>query len=132
MNTAETQTEATPAIDPCFLHLLQQHRGGDVLNDMALCIREATEAVQLLGKPATITLKLAIRPAGKAHGAVTVQDDIKMTLPKQDRPASFFFADDKGNLLREDPRQTRLPLRMVAGGAVEEVNPANLKQAIAQ
>ena len=132
MNT-EIQTETTaPAIDPRFSHLLHQHRGGDVLNDMSVAIREATEAVQLLGKPATITLKLVIRPAGKALGAVTVQDDIKMTLPKQDRPASFFFADDKGNLLREDPRQTRLPLRMVAGGAQEDVNPANLKTANAQ
>lgn len=118
MKTTKTD-ETTPDIDSAFLSLLQQHRGGEVLSDLAAAMREVTEAVQLAGKPGAIILTIAIQPA-TSSGAVIVADEIKVKLPKEEKITSIFFSDDAGNLLRNDPRQKELPLRTVKGGVVEE------------
>jgi hypothetical protein len=34
-------------------------------------------------------------------------------LPEEDSPTSIFFADEDGNLTRNDPRQPTLPFREV-------------------
>jgi hypothetical protein len=127
MNTPETDSDVMPAIDAAFLQLLQQHRSGQVLSDLSAAMRQATEAAQLQGKPAGITLKIVIKPAGNGSGAVVVADQITTKLPVPAAATSFFFADEHGNLLRNDPRQKELPLRAITGGqpvAVETLRTA--------
>lgn len=124
-NKPETDGEG-PAIDSAFLSLLQLHRRGEVLTDLSKAMREATEACQLLGKPAVITFKVAIKPAGNGSGAVVVADDIKVKLPMPDKVTSFFYCDEQGNLHRNDPNQRELPLRTIEGGAA--VNVETLKK----
>lgn len=108
-----------PAIDGAFLNLLQNHRRGEVLSDLADAVREVTEAVRATGKGGKISFTLKIRQAAKS-GAMVVEDEVKTTLPKSEAEGSIFFADDAGNLLREDPNQRQLPLRTVAGGQEPE------------
>jgi len=106
-----------PGIDSAFLTLLQHHRSGQILSDLSAAMREVTEAAQLQGKPAAITLKITVKPASNACGAVVVVDDIKTKLPTPEKKGSFFFSDDAGNLFRDDPRQKELPLlKTVDGG----------------
>ncbi len=117
MNTQTQNQTVEPGIDSAFLTLLQHHRSGQVLNDLSAAMREATEAAQLQGKKAVITLKINIEPAAKAAGAVVVTDDVKVKLPEPQTRGSFFFSDDRGNLFRDDPRQKELPLlKTVDGG----------------
>ena len=128
--TKTTTDENQPNIDSAFLSLLQLHRGGAVLTDLAEAMRVVTEAVQLAGKPGAITLTIAIQPAQRS-GAVIVADEIKTKLPKEEKVTSIFFSDENGNLLRNDPRQKELPLRTIAGG-VEDEQPKTLKKASVQ
>lgn len=114
--------ENEPGIDSGILSLLQHHRGGQILTDLSHAMRQATESAQLMGKKSAITLKINIDPAKNAAGAVVVTDDIKITLPKEEKKGSFFFSDDKGNLYRDDPRQKELPLRVIESAAVVEVS----------
>lgn len=120
---AKTKTIAAQThIDGAFLSVLQQHRKGEVLSDLAEAMREVAGAVTLTGKAGTVMLKIKIRPASKG-GALVVEDEVKTALPKTETQGSIFFADDKGNLLREDPNQTTLPLRTIEGGAEEKTVP---------
>lgn len=111
-----------PPINSAFLTLLQQHRSGQALNDLADAMREAIEAAQLTGKPSFISLKIGFKPAGNGSGAVVVADDVKVKLPQAEKVTSFFYTDDDGNLHRNDPRQRELPLRTVQGGAAVDVD----------
>lgn len=120
MNT-KPNTDSSPNIDSAFLQLLQLHRDGQVLNDLATAMREAIEASQLQGKPAGLTLKLVFKPAANGSNAVMVADKIKTTLPEPRPVTSFFFSDDHGNLHRNDPNQKELPLRTIQGGAPVDV-----------
>jgi hypothetical protein len=114
--------EAAAAIDGAFLAMLQNHRRGGVLSDLAEAMREVTEAVQATGKGGVVILKMKIRPASKG-GALVVEDEVKTTLPKESGEGSIFFADENHNLLREDPNQKTLPLRTVDGGKAEPEAP---------
>ena len=69
---------------------------------------ELVTAVRATGKPAELIIKLAIKP-NQQPGAVTVTDEIIAKAPKIDKAADFFFADDQGTLLRQDPNQPDLP-----------------------
>ncbi len=121
---AKKQTNATahPAIDGAFLQMLQSHRRGETLSDLAEAMREVAGAVKMTGKAGTVMLKIKIRPASKG-GALVVEDEVKTALPKAETQGSIFFADDKGNLLREDPNQTTLALRTIEGGKIEDTTP---------
>lgn len=123
----QNTAEAEPGISPAFLQLLQLHREGQILNDLADAMRDAIEAAQLQGKPAGITLKMVFKPAANGSNAMVVADKIKTTLPEPRPVTSFFFSDEKGNLHRNDPNQRELALRPVSGGAPVDVD--TLRQA---
>jgi len=115
----KTNAAAVPAIDGAFLAMIQNHRHGEALSDLAAAMREVTLAVASTGESGAILFKLKIKRAAKG-GALLVEDEIKTTIPKSETPGSIFFGDDKGNLLREDPNQQKLPLRAISGGAPSE------------
>lgn len=112
---------STPPPDTAFLQLLQHHRSGHLLSDLSQAVREAVEASQLLGKPAGLTLKIAIKPAGNGSGAVVVADKLTVKLPEELPQSSFFYTDEAGNLHRNDPNQKELPLRVVETAPVTEL-----------
>ncbi len=112
-----SEIQAAPGIDPAFLQLLQQHRRGDCLSDLSAAMREASKATQLTGKASTVTLKIKLAPTSSIKGAISVCDDIKVTLPKEDKGGSLFYGAEDGSLLRDDPKQQHLELKTVTGGA---------------
>lgn len=121
MSQNTTKPEDAP-ISGAFITTLQNHRRGEVLTDLADSLREVTETVQNTGKAAKLTLSLKIRPASKG-GALVLEDEIKLTLPKTETEGSIFFADSNGNLLRENPKQQKLPLRTIEGDKPENEEP---------
>ena len=118
---SETQTEVMPAIDTGFMHLLQHHLSGACLTELSKSLREVVEACQLTGKPAGLTLKVAIKPAGNQSGAVVIATDVKSKLPELPKATSFFYSDDKGNLMRNDPNQHELQLTTITSSAGVEL-----------
>ncbi len=94
------------------MQILQTHDGGEVCNELADALREASTAVQLSGKASTIELRVKLTPAAKgAFGIVFSKPKVRKSEPE--RGSSIWFGDENGNLHRNDPRQRDLPLRTV-------------------
>ena len=121
----KTKTEvSTGAISGSFVAVLQNQRRGEVLNDAADAIREVTEAVQLVGKPGWVNIRLNIKPASGGDSALVVTDDVTTKVPKADKAGSIFYAGENGDLLREDPNQKTLELREVEAPASKPLREA--------
>lgn len=123
-----TQDQAAPATDSRFFGMMQVHRHGEMQNDLSAALRDITQAAQLMGKPATLTLKITVKPAAQIKGAVLIEDDISVKLPKQEKENSIFYSDADGNLLREDPKQMKLALRVIEAPAVSEQGAETLRK----
>lgn len=106
-----------------FLAFLQEHRSGELHDELSERLNELTRAVQGVGKKGTLTLVIEVRPAGRSHDQVFVVDDVKAKLPEPDRAESIMYVDGAGNLSRSNPLQAELPgLREVRGpGRVKAV-----------
>lgn len=117
MNTTTTTPDAL--MDSTALTVLQNTRRGEVLNDVGAALREVAGAVMLTGKDGKVTIELAVSKS-TIDGALIITDEVKAKVPKSKKPSALFYADDDGNLLREDPKQQTLPLRTVDGGAAAE------------
>jgi hypothetical protein len=53
-----------------------------------------------------LTLVLKLKP-GKG-GQIEIFDEIKISMPKEEKSSSIMFATPEGNLQREDPRQMQI------------------------
>jgi len=117
----------TTQINGAFHAMLQTHRGGAALNDIADAMLAATDAARTVGKPASFTVKFTVTPAG-TDGALMLDDDISTKLPRAPKRTSIFFANpETGALQRDNPNQMKLGLKIV-GETVEE---APLRTAVA-
>jgi len=74
-------------------------------------LAELIAAVTSHGKAGSFTMKLDIKPS--TAGALAVRGDVKITKPKGLPPETLLWATPDGNLMSEDPRQTKLELRGV-------------------
>lgn len=72
---------------------------------------ELVNAVTANNKAGTLTLKIAVKPS--TAGALAVKAEVSITKPKGLPPESLLWATPEGNLMAEDPRQTKLELRDV-------------------
>lgn len=61
--------------------------------------------VQDTGKKGTITLTVTVQPMKQDASLLVVSDEIKLKLPEYDRPSGVFYADENGNLTRDNPDQ---------------------------
>ncbi len=126
----DTKTE--PPANAHFARVLALHRGGQALSDLSEQLAKVCEAVARTGKAGTLTLKLDVTPAGRGGlSCLVLEDDIRAKVPAEDLGGSIFFADDQGNLHREDPRQREFELRPVEGQvrtATEEIKTQAVNQ----
>jgi len=97
-----------------FADLLREHRKGLLHAELGDELQRLVERVKATGKAGKLTLVLQVKPAAKGDDMVVVADEVKTALPQPDRGTSFFYIDDDFNLVRHDPHQPELPLR-VAG-----------------
>lgn len=94
-----------------FPDFLREHRGGLTHDELGDKLQELVAAVTAEGKGGSLTLTIKVSPS--ATGALDVSDEIKLVLPKETRSHSLFFATPDNNLVREDPRQTKMELRSI-------------------
>jgi hypothetical protein len=71
--------------------------------DLQLLVKE----VKASGRAGSLTLTLKLKPTGN-RGQLEIVSDSTLKRPKADPGKSIFFATDRGELLREDPRQAKL------------------------
>ena len=72
---------------------------------------ELIKAVEQNQKAGKLVLTIDIKPS--TAGTLAVKADVKLTKPKNAPSESLLWPTVDGNLLAEDPRQTKLPLRQV-------------------
>jgi hypothetical protein len=88
---------------------LEALREGATMLELESALREVIASVKACGKPGKITLTLTARPMkGAEPNMIFLADDLKVSLPKLDRTATFFFATENNGLSRRDPRQPEL------------------------
>jgi hypothetical protein len=84
---------------------LAQHAKGRTHDELSEKLRELILAVQDIGKPGTLTLKIGAKRIN--DGQVELAAQVTAKLP--DIPqASIWFATDDGELTRDDPTQMAL------------------------
>lgn len=104
--------QAEPQVDRRFLNIIQQHKAGAAISDLSAALKQVTSAVQLTGKTGKVTLEMTVTPATKGDpGTLVFLTKVKAKAPETEAPGSIFYADEDFNLVREDPKQARLPLK---------------------
>lgn len=98
-------SDEEPTEEQSFAAFLCQHARGASERELSTALRDLAEAVEETGRPGSITYTLSLRPESRAEHVVTTTDEIKVKMPKADRPASIFFIDQQYRLVRNDPRQ---------------------------
>ncbi|MDE1896881.1 MAG: hypothetical protein KGH91_07385 [Rhodospirillales bacterium] len=96
-----------------FMDFIREQRNGVLHDELSDALQEAVAAVMNEGGTATLTLKITVKSADAGEGALMVKDDIITKLPKQKASGSIFFASPENNLIREDPKQHKLPLQEI-------------------
>lgn len=118
MTVTDTDTSTT---DRSFWTWLREHKRGSLHTELSEELAKVIAAVQEFEKPGALTLKITVAPASDGR-MVIVTDDVSSKVPKADRGASLFFADESGGLHREDPTQMRFEeLRVVETAEAEPV-----------
>ena len=86
-----------------FNDTLVQLRFGELHMELTDAVNEIVNKVAATQKSGKLTLNLAFK-AGKG-GQIEIVDELKVTLPKEEKGSTIMFATPEGNLQREDPRQ---------------------------
>jgi hypothetical protein len=88
--------------------ILREIRKGRVVDAASEELAAVVKDVLYTNKPGELTIKLKIRSQGKDDNAVIVSAVLSSKRPQEDLPEGIFFADLEGDLLRDDPTQTRM------------------------
>ncbi|MCG8991790.1 hypothetical protein LH427_01955 [Laribacter hongkongensis] len=86
---------------------------GSFIDEASDALNKLVAAVSDTGRGGKLTLTLSVKKATRGSGAMIVQDEIKLSLPKQEARETMLFATPENNLTTEDPRQQRLELKSV-------------------
>lgn len=84
---------------------------------------ELIHAVTSHNKAGKLTLKIDIKPS--TAGTLAVKSDCSITKPKGMPAESLLWPTPEGNLIAEDPRQTKLELKPVAAEPARELKTVN-------
>jgi len=110
-----SNAESIPAIDRTFLNILANHKGGACVSDVSAALKQVTAAAQETGRAGKVILTMSLRPASKGTaGTLVFETKVKAQVPEAEAAGSIFYADADYNLVREDPNQRKLDLRVVA------------------
>lgn len=106
-----------------FADWLREQQSGRTHDELTDALAEVVAAVRDTGKKGTLTLQVTVAPFDKTNSAaVMVTDVVKKAVPQPERRRAIFYADDAGNLTRDDPRQPAFEgLREVPAATVRTI-----------
>lgn len=97
-----------------FPKSLYEIDNGATVAEFAAALQKLTASVREVGKSGSLTLTVKVAPASKgATDVVTVQSQVRAKLPEAERRIAIFYVTDDNQLVRNDPKQELLPLRIV-------------------
>jgi hypothetical protein len=87
---------------------------GATVAEFAAALHSLNTAVREVGKAGEVSLTISVTPASKGNtDVVMVRTKVKAKLPEATRRQTVFYLDDENELVRNDPKQQSLPLRIV-------------------
>lgn len=98
-----------------FADVLRDLSAGRTIVELGDNLAEIVAQVQATRQIGSLTLKLIVKPNG--DHSVLITDKVSVMAPQQKRGESVFFVQGDGDLVRNDPRQQNLPLRVAGEGA---------------
>lgn len=108
------ETKEPPAIVAnTFESVLRNQRKGNMAAELSEKLQQLTKAVMSIGKPGKITLVLSVDPNSGDGSCVSVEDKIELKLPQATKPKSIFYTTEEGQLVRDNPEQKTLDLKVV-------------------
>lgn len=97
-----------------FQETIVQINNGAAVAELSDALEKVVAAVRETGKSGSLTFTLKVAPASKGHTDVLlVESQVKTKLPEAERGMTIFYATDDNLLVRNDPKQQTLPLRVV-------------------
>lgn len=88
-----------------FATYLTATNGGRTHTDLSEKLHELTEAVLRTGKAGTLTLTIKVDADNVDNRRLTSAELVVLKPPRGEARKSVFWADDDGNLIRNDPSQ---------------------------
>jgi hypothetical protein len=89
-----------------FNDTLAALRYGTLSDELNSKLRELVGACSATGRKGALALTITLKP-GKG-GQIEVADELKVTLPKEEKGTTLLFATPENALQRDDPRQLTL------------------------
>ena len=97
-----------------FNETIDRIGNGQALRELSEALEQVVAAVRGTGKSGSLTFTLKVAPASKGSTDVLmVESQVKTKLPEAERGMTIFYATQDNQLVRNDPRQQMLPLRVV-------------------
>lgn len=90
-----------------------------VLDVAGAKLSEVIAAIVATNKAGSLTMKIDIKPS--TAGALAVKASVAIKKPKGLPPESLLWPAPEGNLMADDPRQTKLELKQVAAEPAREL-----------
>lgn len=97
-----------------FAAVLGELHGGRVHARLTEQLAALTAAVAATGKKGTLTIALEVKPLKAGQNEilqVVAKSVLKAPEGEDAAPTTVFYADETGNLTRDDPNQPQLPIR---------------------
>jgi hypothetical protein len=97
-----------------FPETILQLNNGATVTELGEALESVVAAVRAAGKAGSITLTIKVAPASKkSTDVLMVESQVKTKLPEPERGMTIFYATEDNRLVRNDPKQQMLPLRVV-------------------
>jgi len=94
-----------------FTDVIGEIENGAFLKELTEATYNMVASVTDTRKPGVLTIKLGFAPTGR--GSVEISTKVESKEPEHDRATTTFFVGQGFVLMRDDPRQQKLPLREV-------------------
>lgn len=99
--------------------IMGQIRGGFAMHQAGKELEELIAAVQETKKKGKLTITISVEPDKVDERIITLQPDVKTTIPRRGFNPGIFFVDDNGKLSKEDPAQLDMQLSREREGVTD-------------
>ncbi len=111
-----------------FPETILQINNGAAVAELSDALSKVVAAVRATGKSGSITLTVKVAPAAKnSTDVLMVESQVKARMPEPERGMTIFYATEDNRLVRNDPQQQRLDLRVVE---MDNQPPKQLKEVV--
>lgn len=112
------QEDPNPNVAKQFSLFLQDFADGRLDDRLTERFAELVAACRETGKKGGLTIKINVKPEGTMSH---VTFDLKANLPEHPLPGHSFYSSENGELTTEDPRQLKLPGKILHATGVPRV-----------